>query len=555
MAYNGFLTNLGRSILAASNGNSDRLIIDKMGVGDSAVAPTASSLTLGNEIYKANVLSVVVVDDIFTVKFSVPATVLSAGNGFTVREIGIYGHLESAPGADTLLAAAEFPESYKPNYVDEGAAKSFIIEAKFLVLNNLAANIQPFMDPNVAYVSEEDLGGYYTKGEADVLIAEVADQCYNNGVDRYTKAESDAIISEYTKTEDIDELITDEIIENLHTMEFEAGEDLQAGDPVKIKVVKNDIGEYRPVVVKSKVVLSEYEELYKWDTDKVVTTNNVTTYYNEEDNKFFIAYGEVLSKEFRLDYFEMVSDPVDGDIFVKRDRWVISDASDVDTPVLLGNEFRNLNILFTPNLNRYVLFFDYNPYLNKTSSDMATTLSYWKSLVFFTNDATKLFETTTPQTLTGPSNTPMNIDDWGVYIVRKKCYAVSTDNDHIMISNEMHDDVGTFPYDKINNYTMVMTAKINEASNTISMIDSEVIDDVIITSIDYVSVNKFICAYVNVPEWEKEKLALSRNILLDDHTIPGNMGAGYYLGIITNSKSVVEKHVDSKYKVGFYIDL
>lgn len=184
--YGGTLTVNGRALINSAI-NNDKIIINKAAVGDMD-NPTNTYTELGNEIWKGDISRFDQDGAESKVTFTVPADALYGSDGFTIREVGIYGYLEGV-GADTLIAVAKFPESYKPSFMGEGAAKSFIISVTFLVTNGYGDKLVALIDNNIAAVSEADLAHYYDKDEIDVTISSVNDRIYNQEQNTYSRSE------------------------------------------------------------------------------------------------------------------------------------------------------------------------------------------------------------------------------------------------------------------------------------------------------------------------------------------------------------------------------
>ncbi|MDR1463649.1 MAG: phage tail protein, partial [Azoarcus sp.] len=137
--------------------------ITKIAIGDGGgqpVLPVENVTALAGEKYRLNINSVSVDPenpDWLVIEAVIPANT----GGWTIREIGLIGGLNSENVMDTpaspgekLLAYGNFPETYKP-LLAEGAAKDLVIRMIVQVAN--ASLVQLTIDPSVVVATQRNL--------------------------------------------------------------------------------------------------------------------------------------------------------------------------------------------------------------------------------------------------------------------------------------------------------------------------------------------------------------------------------------------------------------
>lgn len=121
------VTKKGKKLIAQAVAESKKLSLTQIAVGDgggNVVYPTESQDRLRNEVKRWDISSLVVEDDIVTIR----QTIAPEDGGFYTREIGVYD------ADNNLVIVGNCPPSYKP-LLEQGSDKTQVICIKLVVSN------------------------------------------------------------------------------------------------------------------------------------------------------------------------------------------------------------------------------------------------------------------------------------------------------------------------------------------------------------------------------------------------------------------------------------
>jgi len=503
MGFSGFLTNDGR-VLIANTITSEKIIIDKMVIGDSSIPPTPASNMLNNEIYRTNTTSVTINDNIIEIVANIDVSVLDlSGNGFTLREIGILAHRESVPG-DVMIAAAEFPESYKPDYIAEGASKSFVIKFNILILNGDSSKIQVLINPNANFITFNDLENYYTKEEVDIIKSELANSISDVSLQTYTKLEIDSILNNYIKkseiTSYIDNNMIKEILDNEYTIKIPQVNGIGVGDYIKLKTTSTgDIS-----IVKQNNLFDNIKDLF--ENENAVITDSHDIYFTDDGKYMLIAYVDLVSLTFIVRLYDIKNNTIDPNYsyrqpisIVKREFSFTDTSAPNNIQQFQALSIRNVKILKYD--NGFIVFYDFIPqYLDdvkgRTYDNILKVINLSNIDYNTPSNSIGLLKHKTLLT------TAVNYTNNDYYNDKKftglRKYTINTDNDDpiIVVSTEEHrtnynDDVNSKNY--YNNHTSFTVMYIDN-TNDIVITDQEQVlntDILPISDLLYVGNNKY----------------------------------------------------------------
>lgn len=154
------LTTVGKAALANAAALGKTVTLTEMAVGDGngeAVSPTEDMTELVNEVYRAEINTPVVVDDI---TMRAELVISTEDGGFYVREVGLFDE------NGELFAVANLPETYKPS-MTEGAGRELTVALLMEISNS--DNITLTIDPTVVLASRTDVAnaiGYHNSNES-----------------------------------------------------------------------------------------------------------------------------------------------------------------------------------------------------------------------------------------------------------------------------------------------------------------------------------------------------------------------------------------------------
>lgn len=160
--YSVKLTEYGRAKIAQAETSGTPIVLTKIAVGDSQVAPTVANTTLGNEVHRTDILEAVVDGtDPGLMKFT--AVITADVGGFWIREVGVFDN------AGGLVYVAAFPDEYKPG-LPASVAKECVIHLLCTVGN--AANVNVSIDPSQVLATQSHVAETVNVFKADLASPE-----------------------------------------------------------------------------------------------------------------------------------------------------------------------------------------------------------------------------------------------------------------------------------------------------------------------------------------------------------------------------------------------
>jgi len=155
--YTPIITTAGLALIAESISNGTNINLKYFAWGDGngyAVTPTVSQTSLVNEVYRQDITSVTIDDNIAS-WLNILAIVPSTVGNFYVRELGIFTE------DGTLFAVGAHPEFYKA-IPDEGTAIDFRENITLEIVN--LANLTITLTPSLVYVTKGELESHIHDG-------------------------------------------------------------------------------------------------------------------------------------------------------------------------------------------------------------------------------------------------------------------------------------------------------------------------------------------------------------------------------------------------------